>query len=379
MDYFKAILSLKPHSLNKIKKEKIFKKALIENFNHHYKNCRLYKNFCDKKGWSKQSNKNFNLEDFPYLPVEIFKNITLSSISKKNIVKTLKSSATSSQTPSKIIIDNLTRKRQIHSLVWLLSSRLGKKRKRFVVMDIDPKDYKIQNKEMTARSAAIRGFLNASSSHDFCMDEDFKGEINLKINKLIKILKNAEKKSEDLIIFGYTYMLFIHVAKKLEKIGIKFNLPNASLLHIGGWKKLYDQSTDKKTFNKTLSKVFGLKKTNIIDCYGFTEQLGIVYLDDKDGLKRTSEISELIVRNPNTLRPCKDGEEGLLQFITPLPMSYPGNSILTDDIGKIISRKTNKNGKEGIAFQITGRRRKAEIRGCGDILSENIFNGKIDT
>ena len=73
-----------------------------------------------------------------------------------------------------------------------------------------------------------------------------------------------------------------------------------------------------------------------------------------------------------TLLPCKDGDEGILEFLTPLPLSYPGNAILTDDVGRIISRDKGNDGRQGTAFEILGRRKKAEIRGCGDILSENM-------
>ena len=45
--------------------------------------------------------------------------------------------------------------------------------------------------------------------------------------------------------------------------------------------------------------------------------------------------SEIIVRDTNSLEVLPNGKIGFLQFISPLPTSYPGISILNDDLGKI--------------------------------------------
>ena len=129
-------------------------------------------------------------------------------------------------------------------------------------------------------------------------------------------------------------------------------------MHIGGWKKLYDQKVSKEEFNKTLMEVFGVKNENILDIYGFTEQLGTVYVSRGDGLKEVPKISKVIVRDPYTLEVLNDNQEGLLQFLNPIPYSYPGLSVLTDDLG---IKKTINNNE---FFEITGRAKNSEIRGA---------------
>ena len=81
-------------------------------------------------------------------------------------------------------------------------------------------------------------------------------------------------------------------------------------------------------------------------------------------MKEIPTISKVIVRDPYTLEVLNDNQEGLLQFLNPIPYSYPGLSVLTDDLG---IKKTIKNKEY---FEITGRAKNSEIRGCGDILSE---------
>ena len=52
-----------------------------------------------------------------------------------------------------------------------------------------------------------------------------------------------------------------------------------------------------------------------------------------------------------------------------LPSSYPGHSILTEDIGEIVSSKVCKcENKENIRFLVHGRVPKAELRGCSNFL-----------
>lgn len=372
MDSYETLLSVPPHSINQIEKNKLFKKALFENFLHHYTNCLPYQKLCIKRGWNKGHKTDFNLEEFPYLPVEIFKDMHLTSVSNENLVRTLQSSATSGQIPSTVSLDNATRNRQMKTLIWLLANRLGKDRRPFLVMDVDPRNIKSTQHKISARAAAVRGFLTAASSVSYCMHEALDGEIEINLQQLLNALEEAQNSGKKVVIFGYTYVLYIYAAKKLSEKDVKFNLSNATLLHLGGWKKLQSQAVSKESFNKLMNNVFGIKTKNIIDCYGFTEQLGVLYLDGEDGIKRTSMVSEVIVRNPVTLQPCMDGEEGLLEFLTPLPLSYPGSAILTDDVGRIISREKGNDGRQGTAFEILGRRKKSEIRGCGDILSQSM-------
>ena len=86
-----------------------------------------------------------------------------------------------------------------------------------------------------------------------------------------------------------------------------------------------------------------------------------------------SDYSHLIVRDPITLHPVKDGEIGFLQFMSILPTSYPGFSILNDDLGSITERKISSDGREIVKFNVLSRLEKAESRGCGDTLPDNFY------
>ena len=46
MDSYERLLSVEPHSLAPAEKEKLFKEALAENFEHHFNHCMKYQKLC---------------------------------------------------------------------------------------------------------------------------------------------------------------------------------------------------------------------------------------------------------------------------------------------------------------------------------------------
>ena len=60
-------------------------------------------------------------------------------------------------------------------------------------------------------------------------------------------------------------------------------------------------------------------------------------------------------------------KKGLIQLVSLLPRSYPGHSILTEDLGTVFGEDDCKCGKPGKYFKIWGRLPKSEIRGCSDV------------
>jgi hypothetical protein len=200
------------------------------------------------------------------------------------------------------------------------------------------------------------------------LEKDFEGKLLLNEKLLFETLKQLEESGEKFVIFGFTYVFYESILKnKILKSEYNFK-DQAHLLHIGGWKKLEINKISKKDFNELACNKFGLIEKKIIDVYGFTEQMGVIYPSLGEGDKVCSTYATVIVRDPLTLLPVPDGTEGVLQFLSPLPSSYPGFSILTDDLGVICNDSLIK-GVLHRTFKITGRAKNAEVRGCGDIMS----------
>ena len=97
-----------------------------------------------------------------------------------------------------------------------------------------------------------------------------------------------------------------------------------------------------------------------------TEQLGSVFMECEHGHKHCSIFSDVIIRDYKDFHVCKTGESGLMELVSILPSSYPGHILLTEDEGRIIGEDNCPCGRKGKYFEILGRIKNAEVRGCSD-------------
>ena len=345
-----------------------FSEALQEELSFHYENNEMYRNFCLRKGFDPR--EKFDLQDIPPVSVSVFKQLgaRLSSVPKDDLTLTIKSSATSG-IPSTILVDKSTAKNQAKAMIKVVGDFIGKERKPFLIMDIDPRS---ENKKfLGARFAAVTGYLKFANKAEYFLNADSDGVFSFDVKKMSSFVAGLDK-NLPVVVFGFTYILFKNVLSEIEKSGVKISLPKGSkIIHIGGWKKLESEKISKELFNRRVAECFSVSESDVIDIYGFTEQMGLNYPDCKCGFKHTPAYSRVLVRDVSSHEVLKGNQEGLLEFLTPIQHSYPGNAVLTDDLG-FINPEPCPFGRGGVRFKITGRMKKAEIRGCGDILSQKL-------
>jgi len=353
--------------------QSLFIRSLQDELIFHYENNLMYHQFCERKGFNPHEELT-GIECIPPVSVSVFKELgaNLSSVSKEEIKLRLQSSATSG-TPSTIAVDKTTSRRQAKAMVKVVQEFIGKDRKPFLVMDIDPKSE--FRSLLGARFAAIAGYLNFASKAGFFLKAK-DGISYFDVDAMKSFL--AELSSEKpVVVFGFTYILYSQVLKAIQASCGQIVLPKGSkVIHIGGWKKLESEKIEKSEFNRQIAAAFGIESTDVIDIYGFTEQMGLNYPDCKCGCKHASSYVKVLVRDIVSRDVLPAGKEGMLEFITPIPHSYPGNAVLTDDLG-VVYDEPCPYGRPGIRFKVNGRLKKAEVRGCGDILSAKLtFNAK---
>ena len=348
--------------------EELFMQALQEECLFHYEHNEMYRRFCDRKGFD--PHQPFTIEDMPPVSVSVFKELgfKLNSVPKEDLTLALQSSATSG-VPSTIVVDKETAKRQAKAMIKVVGEFIGKERKPFLIMDIDPRSsYK---KLLGARFAAVTGYLRFANKTGYFLKADENNVSYFDVEGIQEYVKGLDA-DKPVVVFGFTYILYQHVLQSIEKAGVNIQLPKGSkIIHIGGWKKLESEKISKDLFNDKLSKCFGISPADVIDIYGFTEQMGLNYPDCRCGCKHESTYVKVLVRDVVTNEVLPAGKEGKLEFVTPVPHSYPGNAVLTDDLGVIIDEPC-PCGRSGKRFKILGRLKKAEIRGCGDILSNKL-------
>jgi hypothetical protein len=367
------LLALPPFGLSAEAKAAALLPAVSEALLHHHEHCPSLARWHEKRGFDPHRPLT-DLADVPFLPVGVFKRLLLASVPADKVVRELTSSATSSQTPSRIPLDQVTRQRQIRALAAILSYRLGGTRRPFLVLDAPPDSGPQADRELSARVAALRGYLMAANTTEYALRRDG-ARLVLDIPHVRALVEQWTAEGKPFCLLGYTYMLYQYVVRPLLERGESLALPATTcVLHFGGWKKLAAQAVDKARLNADACQAFGLQPQCLCDVYGFTEQLGVIYPDDTAGRKRAPTYAEVLVRDPATLAVLPDGATGLLEFVCPLPHSYPGVAILLDDLGRIVSREPGDDGLTGTAFELVGRAARAETRGCGDTLPPEIYD-----
>ncbi|WP_053078096.1 acyl-CoA reductase [Parabacteroides goldsteinii] len=348
--------------------DSLFLAAVQDELIFHYEHNLMFKHFCERKCFNPY--EPFKIDEIPAVAVSVFKELgaSLNSVPQSDIKFSLQSSATSG-IPSTIVVDKVTSKRQSKAMIKVIQEYIGSERKPFLVMDIDPRSEHRQL--LGARFAAVSGYLTFASKVGYFLKADKYNVSYFDVYAMQKFLLGLPT-DKPVIVFGFTYILYANVLKNIRGAKIEIRLPKGSkIIHIGGWKKLESEKISKELFNTELASCFGVDPSDIIDIYGFTEQMGLNYPDCPCGCKHTSAFSRVIIRDLITREVLPAGKEGMLEFISPIPHSYPGNVVLTDDLG-IVEKEPCPYGRSGTRFRILGRVKKAEIRGCGDILSSKL-------
>jgi len=304
-----------------------------------------------------------SIADLPYLPVGAFKTSPpLALVDPANIIRTLASSATTGQTPSRVPLDAPTSRRMVKGVVAIASDFIGSTRRPYLVIDMP--GTLAAGDELGARAAAIQGLRPFATEMACCLNGDL-GEPRV---DEVRLLDFAAKWGQaEVLAYGFTYVIWEHLVRPLRERGIRLAMPNIRVLHSGGWKRLQDRAVTREAFAAGVAEVFGCAVERVVDFYGMVENVGVIYPDCECGYKHVPAFAAVIVRDPLTLRPVKQGEQGLVQVCSALPTSFPGFLVLTDDIAEVIRYDGCACGRRGISFRFVKRVPQVEIRGCGNL------------
>ena len=295
------------------------------------------------------------------MPVRLIKENDLFSVDKSSVINTMTSSGTSGQKVSKIYLDKYTSNIQMKALSSIVSDFIGINRLPMLI--IDSKTLLNNRSSFSARVAGVLGFSRFGRDITFALSE------NMEID--YEIVESFCKKYEgmDVLIFGFTSIIWEYFHKSLQKNNKKINLINATMIHGGGWKKLIDKSVDNETFRQSITESCNIHK--IHNYYGMIEQTGSIFMECQFGFLHCSDYSDMAVLN-NQFHECNQNEIGLVKLYSLLPYSYPGHILLTEDSGEIIGEDDCACGRAGKYFKIHGRIPSAEIRGCSDTFEPKI-------
>jgi hypothetical protein len=347
------ILRLPPYCLTQGEKNAAILPHFADLTEHHRLACPQYARVL--AALFANARKPSSPEEIPYLPVRLFKSHQLRSIPESAVFKTLTSSGTSGDPVSQVYLDRETAQRQTLALSRILTSVLGPDRLPMLV--VDSPGILRDRQRFSARAAGVLGMMNFGREHCFVLTED----MCLDESALNAFLERHRGRT--FLVFGFTSFVWQHFYRQLAGRGL--DLSNGILVHSGGWKRLLSLSVDNAEFKRRILGETGLNR--IYNFYGMAEQVGSVFLEGDDGFLYTPNFADIVVRDPITLAPLGPGQIGVLQVLSILPTSYPGHSILTEDLGVVHSIDANGCGRQGKSFSVLGRLPSAELRGCSDV------------
>jgi len=354
MVIFDELTALPQFSLRQPDKEDLLESALQELTEFHKEHSPEYRRMLA----THPAPPGTGLARIPFVPVNIFKQHLIRSVPESEVFKIMTSSGTTGQQVSRIVLDRETAARQSTALTKIMTHVLGPKRLPMIIVDT-PNVVK-DRKQFSARGAGVLGMIPYGRHHHYALDDD----MALDVEGLIAYLSAHE--GEQLLIFGFTFMVWKYFYQRVRDLGL--DLSNAVLIHSGGWKKLLDEAVDNSEFRDSLQRDTGLSRVH--NFYGMVEQVGSIFLEADDGYLRPPNYADVIIRDPHTWAPMPFGEVGVIQVLSVLPKSYPGHSILTEDLGIVHGIAGPERGWAGHRLEVIGRVPKAELRGCSDTHAE---------
>ena len=350
------LLNLPPWSLDTRRKDRVLTDLCNELTGWHAARCPAYRRILDAvapDGFHAST-----LSGVPWLPVGLFKSHKLASVPDSEIAVTLTSSGTTGQQPSRIFLDKTTARRQTLALAHTMTGILGPERLPMIV--VDTKSVVGRRDEFSARTAGVLGMLNFGRNQTFALNDNMDADIAALSDFL------GRHGGAPFFLFGFTFIVWKYFVPAVEQAGL--DLSNGILVHSGGWKRMTEIAVTPAEFRRRLRERTGLQ--HVYNFYGMVEQVGGIFLEGSDGFFHTTNFSDVIIRDPRTWKPAAPGTPGVIQAISALPLSYPGHSILTEDLGVLHADDNPECAWRGRAFSVLGRVPRAEIRGCSDTFAQ---------
>ena len=317
-----------------IKFEKLFKlnstynfnQKAIEIFKFQYNNNSVYSQYCDLINVDVKSIR--EIKDIPFLPIQFFKNYTVSSYHKHT--HSFKSSGTGGKRSVHYIKDiNI----YIQSFTQCFEKNFGS----------------INN---TVFLGLLPSYIEQGNSSliymvDYLIQKSNRKESGFYLNnykKLYELILKLEKSEKKIILIGVSYALLDFIEN------FSLNTENLIVIETGGMKGRRKEITREELHDK-LKK--GFNSNNIKSEYGMTELLSQAY-SNTNGIFKSPSWLKVLARDINNPLSVNLQGKGALNFID-LANINSCSFIASDDIGEVYQNSS---------FKVLGRLSNSEIRGC---------------
>ncbi|MBO1520373.1 hypothetical protein [Oceanisphaera pacifica] len=328
-----------------------FNEQALALFKYQFTYNRPYQVYCRTKGKTPRIVKHW--QDIPAVPINAFKEVTLSCTDAERASATFMTSGTTSGNKGKHYHPQLT----VYNLSTLTHFKAA-------VMGATP------SIPMGLLFPTPQALPNSSLAHYLALvskefgQQDtryFINESGLLVDELIAELEVRVAANQPYALLGASFS-FVHLFEALAARNQRFVLPKGSkLLDTGGYKN-QSSALDTDTFYQQMTYYLGVEPSHCINMFGMTELSSQLYTQGSQTLPATITGPHWIrtrVVNPTTGEEVSEGEPGVLVQID-LANYNSVAAILTEDIG---IKKDN-------GFLFLGRVQGAEAKGCSLALNE---------
>ncbi|HOX22905.1 MAG TPA: hypothetical protein PLL10_05530 [Elusimicrobiales bacterium] len=345
------------------KSEQLFVAAMREAARVHYRSCREFRGIWRSANFSPDKlRRPADVARIPFIFVSAFKERSLETLARSQIVLELTSSGTSGQ-KSRMLLDKQSLLR-VRRLAWQVFNGLGladlSATADSLCFTYDPDVAKNLGTAFTDK--LLTGMTRIGEVFYALRWDSAKKDFFFDMDSSIAALERFERSGRQTRVIGFPAHALMLCEEFRKRHGRAARLsPDSWVITGGGWKDNKDKAVDKSLMRARIAHGLGLGAERVRDLFGMVEH-GVPYVDCKLGNFHVPVYGKVLVRHPATLELLPYGKTGLLQFITPYLSSYPSISLLSSDFGSLSPRC--RCGLTGEVLHIQGRAGVTKLKGC---------------
>ena len=323
-----------------------FNALALKLFAHQFEHNRPFQKFCQGRGKTPRVVKSW--QDIPAVPINAFKDLTLSCVSPDTCARTFMTSGTTRGD---------VKGRHFHPTMAVYdASMLSNFAQHVMQGDAKLRMGILFPTEVLMPNSSLAHYLALAIDHFGTPDSAYYLDENgLRTNALCEALQQAQDSGQPFALLGASYS-FVHLMDALQARGQTFQLPAGSrLLDTGGFKG-QSREVPMDAFYEQLSNTFGVGRDQCLNMYGMTE-LSTQFYDAGNptvpSVKRGPHWIRSRLVDPLTGQDVAAGERGILAH-TDLANFNSVVTILTEDVGLATDD----------GFVLLGRAEGAQTKGC---------------
>jgi hypothetical protein len=332
--------------------EDAFDQQALKLFAYQYQHNLPFQRFCQQRGRTVRTVNSWR--DIPPVPINGFKELTLSCVPVSDAQRTFMTSGTT-QGDVKGRHHHPTLSVYDASMVRNFRQRFMQGREQIRMGILFPTEALMPNSSLAHYLAlAVREFGTAQSHYLLTQD-------GLDMAQLLVELDRAQRTAEPYALLGASYS-FVHLLDALHRQGKSFVLPQGSrVLDTGGFKG-QSRELSMADFYAQLSAVLGIDRSQCINMYGMTE-LSTQFYDwgnaTLPSVKSGPHWIRSRVLDPLSGQEMPPGERGILAHCD-LANFNSVTTILTEDVGVAVDA----------GFLLLGRAQGSAAKGCSLAVEE---------